>query len=102
MADLALFLTIKTQPGKRDEMIALWDKHLRDRAAANASQIGYVIARDMNDENTVRITEIYADKAGFEANAGQPWFADYMAEVGPLLAGEPEFSMGLPHWIKLD
>ena len=100
MAEVALFLTVKTQPGKRDELVALWEKHLRDRAADNDDQVRYVFALDMADPDTVRIAEVYGTKAGFEANSQAPWFADYMAEAGPLLAGQPEFYMALPHWIK--
>ena len=71
-----------------------------DRAAENDDQVRYVFALDMQDPDTVRITEVYGSKAGFEANSQAPWFADYMAEAGPLLAGQPEFHMALPHWIK--
>jgi len=100
MAEIALFLTVKTQPGRRDALLALWDKHLRDRAAENDAQIRYVIALDMADPDTVHISEVYSGMAAFEANSMAPWFADYMAEAGPLLAAEPSFSMAKPHWVK--
>ena len=100
MAEIALFLTIKTQPGQRDALIALWDEHLKERAAANEAQTRYVIARDMADPDTVRITEVYASQEAFEANSQAPFFGEYMAAAGPLLAGQPEFHMGAPHWIK--
>ena len=99
-AEIALFLTVKTQPGKRDDLVALWEAHLRDRAAANDDQVRYVFALDLNDPDTIRITEVYATQAAFEANSQAPWFADYMAAAGPLLAGEPDFHMARPHWIK--
>lgn len=100
MAELALFLTIKTQPGKRNDLVALWERHLRDRARESDQQIRYVLALDMADPDTIRISEVYATKAAFEANAQAPWFAEYMAEAGPLLATEPEFHMTIPHWVK--
>lgn len=37
--EVALFLTIKTQPGQRDALVALWDKHLKTRAAENADHL---------------------------------------------------------------
>lgn len=100
MHDVALFLTIRTQPGQRDALIALWDKHLKDRAADNPAQVRYVIARDMADDTILRITEVYDTMAAFEENAQAPWFGAYMAEAAPLLAGEPEFHMAAPHWVK--
>lgn len=99
-SEVALFLTIKTQPGQRDELVALWDKHLKARAAENADHVSYVFALDMNDPDTVRITEVYATQDAFQANAQAPWFGAYMAEVGPFLAGEPDFAMASPHWVK--
>lgn len=98
--EVALFLTIKTQPGQRDELVALWDKHLKTRAAENADHVSYVFALDMNDADTVRITEVYATQAAFQANSQAPWFGAYMAEVGRFLAGEPDFAMASPHWVK--
>ena len=100
MAETALFLTIKTQPGQRDALVALWEKHLRSRAAENDNQIRYVFALDLADADTIRIAEVYATQAAFEANSQAPWFAEYMAEAGPLLAGQPEFHMAQPHWVK--
>lgn len=99
-SEVALFLTIKTQPGQRDALVSLWDKHLKTRAAKNADHVSYVFALDMNDPDTVRITEVYATQTAFQANSQAPWFGAYMAEVGPLLAGEPDFAMASPHWVK--
>lgn len=98
--EVALFLTIKTQPGERDTLVALWDEHLKTRAADNADHLSYVFALDMADPDTVHITEVYSTQAAFEANSQAPWFSAYMAEVGPLLAGEPGFVMASPHWVK--
>ncbi len=99
-SELALFLTIKTQPGQRDALVALWDEHLKTRAAENDDHVSYVFALDMNDPDTVRITEVYATQAAFETNTQAPWFGAYMAEAGQLLAGEPDFAMASPHWVK--
>ena len=99
-AEVALFLTIKTQPGQRDTLVALWDDHLKSRAAESADHVSYVFALDMADPDTVYITEVYTTQAAFQANTQAPWFAEYMAEAGPLLAGEPGFAMASPHWMK--
>ncbi|MEL7025981.1 MAG: antibiotic biosynthesis monooxygenase [Pseudomonadota bacterium] len=98
--EVALFLTIKTQDGQRDTLVDLWDKHLKMRAADNADHVSYVFALDMNDPNTVYISEVYATQAAFQTNSQSEWFGAYMAEVGPLLAGEPGFAMAMPHWVK--
>ena len=98
--EVALFLKIKTQPGQRDALVALWDKHLKTRAADNAEHLSYVFALDMGDPDTVHITEVYSTQAAFQANSQSAWFAAYMAEAGQLLAGKPGFVMARPHWVK--
>jgi len=100
MAELAIFLTVKTKPGKRDALKALWEKHLKQRAAENEAQSKYIYAFDSQDENTVRITEVYETMAAFEHNSRAEWFSAYMNEAMPLLDGEPEFNMAVPKWIK--
>ncbi|MEM6939976.1 MAG: antibiotic biosynthesis monooxygenase [Pseudomonadota bacterium] len=99
-AEVALFLTIKTQPGQRDALVALWDAHLKTRAAEDADHLRYVFALDMGDPDTVHITEVYATQTAFEQNAQSPWFAAYMTKAAELLAGEPGFAMASPYWVK--
>jgi quinol monooxygenase YgiN len=41
---------------------------------------------------------VYRDPDALQQAAQAPWFADYMGEVGPLLAGEPEVTMASPVW----
>lgn len=98
--EVAVFLTIETQPDQRDALVDLWDEHLRTRADEDDVHIDYIFALDMNDPNVVYITEVYTTQAAFQANAQSEWFASYMAEVGPLLAGEPIFAMASPYWVK--
>jgi len=100
MQELSLFLTVRTQPGQRDAFVALWLQHLQPRAAGNEDQTRYVFALDLQDENVVRISEVYANKEAFEQNAGALWFQAYMNEAQPLLDGEPEYHMAAPVWVK--
>jgi quinol monooxygenase YgiN len=100
MADLALFITVRTQPGKRDALKALWEEHLKPRAAANASQSRYVFSYDLHDADVIRLAEVYETETAFQENASGPWFAAYMKAAAPLLAGEPEVHMAAPQWVK--
>ena len=59
MAGLAIFLTVRTKPGKREQLKALWEQQLKQRAAQNEMQSHYVYAFDSQDENVIRITEVY-------------------------------------------
>jgi len=100
MAEIALFLTVKTKPGKREQLKALWESHLKHRAAANESQSRYVYAYDVQDEDVIRICEVYETMEALQENSRAEWFSDYMHEAAALIDGEPEFHMATPQWIK--
>ncbi len=100
MAELVIFISVRTKPGKRDALKSLWETHLKQRAADNASQSSYIYAYDMHDENLIHIIEVYETMQGFEANAKADWFDQYMQEAKSLLDGEPDFHMAAPKWIK--
>ncbi len=100
MGGVAMFIRSKAQPGKRDEIQALYQEILAPRAEANDGQEVVVWAADQHDPDTFYLFEMYADAETMGANAQADWFADYMAKAGPLLAGEPEVGMADPRWSK--
>ncbi len=100
MGDLAMIVTTKALPGKRDELYALYQRDLAPRAAANDAQEVVVWCADEQDPDTFHLFEIYRDMAALGANAQADWFAAYLAEAGPLLAGEPQVRMAAPRWSK--
>ena len=100
MAKLTLIVTARTQPGRRDDVRALWDRHLRPRAEANQAQELYLFCEDADDADAFHLVEVYTDPGAAQENARAPWFADYMREVGPLLAGRPRMISARPVWAK--
>lgn len=100
MAELAIFISVTTKAGKRDQLRMLWEQHLKERAAENEHQSIYIYAFDLQNENLIHITEVYETMAAFEENSNAEWFSNYMTEAGPLIDGEPVFRMASPEWIK--
>ena len=100
MSKLALFIKTKCQPGKRDEVRQLWEKHLKPHSAENTGQEVYAFCYDNNDENILYLFEIYSNQEAFGTAAQQPWFGAYMQEAGPLLDGQPEVGMAEPLFTK--
>ena len=100
MAKLALFIHTRAKPGRRPELQALWEKHLQARIESNPAQEIYLFCTDNNDPDAFHLFELYADPAELKANAVQPWFAEYMREVEPLLAEPPTVSVTTPAWAK--
>jgi quinol monooxygenase YgiN len=100
MSKLALFVKTRVQPGKREEVRQLWEKHLKAQAEKNAAQEIYLYCYDDNDPDTLFIFELYHDSQAFHQAGPKPWFADYMKEAAPLLQGRSEVSVATPVWAK--
>ena len=100
MAKLTVIVKGKTQPGKRDEVRRLFEEHLAPRAASNTSQAIVVWSADNAEPDTFYLYEVYADAAAMQANTRTAWFGQYLAAVGPLLAGQPEVVTATPLWMK--
>lgn len=93
-----MVVTSRVQPGRRDDVFALYRELLAPRAEANDAQQVVVWVDDQADADTFHLFELYADGAAMQANAGSEWFADYMAQAGPLLAAQPTVVTGSPRW----
>lgn len=100
MSKTVLILTVRTHPGRREELRGLWDRHLRPRAQEDAAQELYLYCDDANDPDTVHIVEAYGDPVAMRSNAAAPWFAEYMRAAAPLLAGPPAMVTAAPRWAK--
>ena len=100
MSKLAMIIRTKTQPGKREEVFDLYQQLMAPRAINNDAQEVVVWCADQHDPDTFYLFEVYGDPSAMGANASAPWFAEYMAKAGPLLAGEPEVGMADPMWSK--
>jgi quinol monooxygenase YgiN len=98
MSKLAMIIKTRTQPGKRAEVAALYQAHLAPRAVENAEQETVVWCDDVHDPDVFYLFEIYSSQEAMGRNAQAPWFAEYMTQVGPLLAAEPEVGMATPNW----
>ena len=100
MEPIALFIRVRVRSGKRDQAQQLWEKHLKNRAESNQAQDMYCYCYDEKDKDVILIFERYLDRGALNDNARQKWFQGYMNDVGPLLDGAPEVSVGLPIWTK--
>ncbi|MGI9596758.1 MAG: putative quinol monooxygenase [Acidimicrobiales bacterium] len=100
MDAVTMIIKAKSQPGKREELFALYRELLAPRAEQNTDQQVVVWSADHNDPDAFYLFELYRNMEAMGANAQASWFADYMAKAGPLMGGEPEVSMATPLWTK--
>lgn len=100
LAPLVLTVRGKTKPGRREDLFALFEKHLAPRAEKNRAQRLVVWAADGEDADAFSLIEIYDDPRAAAQNSNAPWFADYMKASMPLLDGMPSMSQATPKWVK--
>jgi len=100
MSKSALFIKHRAQPGRRDEVRRVWEKHLKPNIAGNPAHEAYFYCYDDNDPDVICVYQQYVDRASPQEFVKTPWYASYLDEVSPLLAGEPEIRTVTPVWAK--
>lgn len=100
MDRLAMLITTRTQPGRRDEVRRLYEEHLAPRATANDAQEIVVWCADQADPDVFHLFEVYRDADAAQAAGQAPWFWEYLRLVGPLLDGSPEVRTATLAWAK--
>ena len=100
MTTKALYIRHKAQPGKRDEVKRIWEKHARAYVEKASGQIVYVYGFDDSDPDAIVAYQLYSGDAATDDFVSQPWYADYQKETAALLAGPSEFRTITPQWIK--
>ena len=81
-------------PGKRDEMIAI----LKDSTANMPGCLSYVVAKDVADENTLWITEVWDSAASHEASLSLPAVKNAIPQAKGLMAGFEKVAATTPVW----
>ena len=82
-ASFGMIGKMKSQPGKRAELIAI----LGSGTGAMPGCLAYLIAEDAKDPDAIWITEIWETKANHAASLQLPAVRDAIAKGRPLIAG---------------
>ena len=87
MSAIVLFVELDIEPGQREAFIARARTH-RDNVLANEPGCQrFDISVPDDDDNAVRLYEVYADQAAFEHHMGTDYMAAYREDTGPMVAG---------------
>ncbi len=81
-----LYSKIKTQAGKRDEVVSILLRDVDKLEAAGCK--AYIVNLATNDANTIWITEIWTSPKAHQASISLPSVKKAIAEAMPLLTGE--------------
>jgi quinol monooxygenase YgiN len=100
MTAVSLFIAYRTLTGKRADLLRAMDQHVKPEVAKNAAVLAFFITTDDKDPDTVRLFELYTDRAALDAVGKAPWLAAYNAAIKPLLAGPAEVAFAGAWWSK--
>lgn len=100
MPQLALFIRHKTLPGRREEVAAVWERHMPPAIAANAGHLAYFYCFANSDPDSICAFQQYASADAAEAFLKTTAYQAYLREVEPLLSGPPEVTALTPQWSK--
>lgn len=99
MAGYALFIQHRTKPGKRNDVEAVWRKHMKPTVAANEKHVAYFYCFGDNPDSICAFQQ-YPDREATAEFIRTPQYAAYYKEVSPLLLGEPNIVALDVRWSK--
>ena len=100
MSNTALYIRHQAKPGKRDEVMRIWEKYAQAYLEQAEGLLAYFYCYDNNDPDAVIAFQMTDGTSGVDDFVQQSWFAAYQAETAELLAGESEFRSFDPRWVK--
>ena len=100
MPKLALFVKMKAQPGKREEVKQLWEEHVKPHSEGEKALDISCYCYALEDEDTICLFELISDPSALKATMQSGWFAAYQEQLKPLLAGPPEIITASAIWAK--
>lgn len=100
MAKHSVLVELTTQPGKRDEVIALWHELLREFDEQNADCSELVLTADNEDETKIRLIEFYTDAGAFGRVMESAEVGAMIEQSQPLLSAPPSIVQSTPLWAK--
>jgi len=100
MNSFAVIIKHKTQPGKRDEVRQVWEKHMAPAIAANPGHLAYFYCFDNGDPDVICAFQQYSSAEASKAFLQTASYAAYLEEVESLLSGPPQVAALTPMWVK--
>ncbi len=96
----ALIVKHKTLPGRRDDVRAVWERHMAPAIAANPGHTAYFYCLDNADPDSISAFQEYTSAEVSRDFLETDSYAAYLKDVEPLLAGPPQVTGLTPVWSK--
>jgi quinol monooxygenase YgiN len=89
-----LIAKITVLPGRRDEMIGI----LKDSAADMPGCLSYIVAKDITDQNTVWVTEVWDSMASHDASLSLPAVKSAIPRGKAIISNFEKVAVTSPVW----
>lgn len=99
-AKTALFVRHRAKSGRREEVLRIWERHVKPRAEANPDHEAYYFCFDDTDPDVVCVFQLYRNRAALDAFMAGDWYPAYLGEIAEVVAAEPEILPATLQWAK--
>ncbi len=86
MSAIVLFVELDTVPGQRDAFLARAREHRGNVQKNEPDCQRFDISVPDDEDNKVRLYEVYADQAAFDHHMETAYMKAYRADTGPMVA----------------
>lgn len=100
MKKFALIIKHKTQPGKREEVRTVWERHMAPAISNNPGHLAYFYCFDNSDPDSISAFQVYENIEASQNFLTTDNYAAYLKEVESLLSGPPQITTLTPIWMK--
>jgi quinol monooxygenase YgiN len=83
---VSLFVRIELKPGTRDAFIKRVKEHQQNVRKNESYCQRFDVLIPQEEDNLVCLYEVYDDEAAFQAHNDTPYFAEYRADTGDMVA----------------
>lgn len=97
----ALVLRHRAKPGRRDELVEVWRRHMPEAVQGHDGHLAYVLCASEVDPDVMVVFQHYRDAAAAQEFLGNAAYLRYLAESSPLLSGPPVVEAVEPLWSKV-
>ncbi len=98
----ALFVRHRAKRGQREEVLRVWEKHVKPRAAANPDHLAYYFCFDDADPDVICVFQLYRSAEAMAAFLAGDWYPVYLAEIAVVVAEAPQVMPASLIWRKAE
>lgn len=101
MSSTALFIIHQAKPGRRDEVKAIWLRHMAPAIQGNPGHLAYFYNFDNNNPDSICAFQVYESADAASKFLKHPSYQAYLSESCDLLEHEPKIMSLSPQWTKV-